>query len=323
MQRTETKLAPLATPFYFGYDVQFSGGIPGPNFGPALGRDSIITINPTDMAQLLRSKFGFRLDDIKPLSPARTTAFPEQILTSPTQETFSAEQQSVIADAITDVAQKSELADSDVAFIRRVIADARIDNPRIGISVEKLFRKFPSQMQPAVAQVIERLSVPVPQERGHYNSLLGWALMVYPADVLKPFREDILQIVERQPDWPTGGLLARVAELGGDPTDLIKRRLDSKTNDVRIAAATAACRATPETWTLIEPMVLNHLAQTAARGRWGDEDHKLLLALTRFGNKAAVDNYVSRFKDDDKTRIQQRLSRYEPGFAVARCQGRV
>ena len=107
--------------------------------------------------------------------------------------------------------------------------------------------------------MLERISTPVPESVGHYQSMLGWSLANYPAEVLRPYRDNMIAVVEVQPDWPSNGVLTRLAELGGDEAvNLVIERLDSKS--VRTSAAVAACRASAEAWPALEPAVLAHLA---------------------------------------------------------------
>jgi hypothetical protein len=318
MQRTESKLETLALPFYFGHNV----GIPPNvvNVGPKLGRQQFV-INSIDFNQILKTKFGFQLDPVSALQPAAAASMVEQILSLPTTDLFTTQQSSVINEALTKLVQQADLADADIALIRRVIADARVNDGLIGFTEQNLFRKFAEQLEPSIPLVLDRLAIPVRENVGHYHSLLGWALMAYQADTLAPFRAQIFQIVEQQPpEWPNNGLLVHVAELDGDPTDLIAQRLSAKSWEVRAAAATAACRAAPAVWALIEPMLLDHLGQPITAGRPRSEDSKLLLALIRFGNTEAVATYVSRLNEDERSKIQRMLSDFHSGFAIERCQ---
>jgi hypothetical protein len=75
MQRTESKLEALAIPFYFGHHV----GIP-PNVvdvGPNLGRRQF-AVNSIDVAQILKTNFGFKLDPVSPADPTAAAGTPQR-----------------------------------------------------------------------------------------------------------------------------------------------------------------------------------------------------------------------------------------------------
>lgn len=255
LQRTETIAQTLALPFYFGLQMNMQGGYNG----ATIGREKTV-VGAIDLTQVLRSTFGYKLDPVSAPVADDPTKIADRILSLPRESgSFSAPQQQVINDVLGPLMRKPALSDSDVGFIRRVIADERIDSGQIGITLLEGFRKHPTEVTPLIPIVVTRLKVPVPQQIGHYQSLLGWALADLPAEALQPYRDQIRAILEQQTDWPTTGLLTRVAEIGDDFTHLIAQRLDSKSSTVRRFAAVAACRADPNVWPKLEPIVRAHL----------------------------------------------------------------
>jgi hypothetical protein len=198
MQRTKFQFGTLAAPFYFGYLGQMNIMTDG----PVLGRTPF-TINATDIAQALRSALGFTLGPVPPLDPASAAKMVEQIFSSPTKELFTTQQTGVINDAISNIANNAELTDADIAFVHRVIADSRVNDAMVGLGIQQLFRKFPKQMEPAIPLVLDRLAIPIPQQVGHYKSMLACALKVYQGDVLKPYRQQIERDRVLQPDSTT------------------------------------------------------------------------------------------------------------------------
>jgi hypothetical protein len=208
-------------------------------------------------------------------------------------ETFSAQQQDLIRDLLRAIHKNSSLSDTDLARIKRVIADRRVTSGQIGLALTPLFRKHPDRMASLIPVVIDRLTVPVPERVGHYQSLLSGSLNVYPVALVQPYRDTIVAIVEAQPDWPSAGLLALMGDLEGDASDLLARRLESKSYTVRQAAAYAICRTTPENWVKLEPVVLANLRPETKNGRLLDGDRQLLLALIRFGKKETADRLLT------------------------------
>lgn len=129
----------------------------------------------------------------------------------------------------------------------------------------------------------------------------------------------MVAVVEAQTEWPSDGVLTRLAEVGGDQAvNLVIQRLDSKS--VRQFAAIAACRASAETWPALEPAVLAHLTPPRPGDRLQDDERPLLLALVRFGKKSLVADMIEKRGLFDKTRTLERLAKYEQGFDPKHCR---
>src|SRR5262249_23176373 len=195
--------------------------------GATIGRDTIVT-KPIDLAQALRHTLGYALGEISapPAEPPRQVS--EGLLTLPagTASTFSAQQQDVLSDALSDIVKKQEPSDTDIDFIRRVIADERVTNNMVGISIENMSRRNPALFEPLIPIILERMMVQVDQRNGHYKGALGWSLQNVSADKLRPYSDKMISIVANQPDWTTNGILVRLAELGSDDAlNLVIQRL--------------------------------------------------------------------------------------------------
>jgi hypothetical protein len=315
IRQTETTAKTLALPFYFGTEMHMQGGYNG----PTVGRVKTV-IKPVDLAQMLRDIFGFKLGPVAPPPPEDAGAIAERILSLPNSvETFSAQQQDLIGEALKPLLASATLSDADVERLRRIVQDQRVTSGQIGVTLQSLFRKHADRLAPLIPVAIERLTVPVPESIGHYQSLLGWALSNYPAAALEPYREKIAAILEQQPDWPTAGLLTRIAELGGEPANLIVRRLSAKSDTVQRFAAVAACRAPDDQWAKLEPVMIERLRPSDPRAGLRDADGAIMLALIRHGQKALVEQIIEQSATFNKERLRKRLERYERGFAAAMC----
>jgi hypothetical protein len=316
LQKSEIVAQTLALPFYIGSEMHMQGGYNG----PTLGRDKTV-MNPIDLAQAMRDAFGYKIAEISspPPKDARQTA--ERILALPreTHPELSAQQQDALKDVLTAIAKQSALSDADVDFVCRLIADHRVADAQIGVVLQSMFRKYAARLEPLIPTVLDRISTPVPERVGHYQSLLGWSLMNFSADRLKPYGDKMVAIVAAEPDWPSSGVLTRLAEIGSDEAvNLVIQRLDSKSE--RQYAAIAACRANADTWTRQEPAVLAHLTVPRQGNRLQDDERPLLLALVRFGKKPLVVDFIEKRDLFDKARTIERLTNFEPGFGPDHCR---
>jgi hypothetical protein len=316
LRQTETTSETLALPFYFGAEIHMQGGYNGATIGRQRS-----ALKAVDLAQVLRDTFGFKLDPISPPPRENPLNLVDRILSLPTTvESFSTEQQDIINETLKPMVSKATLSDSDVALVTRVVRDERITSGQIGVTLQSLFRNKPEQLSPLVPLVIQRLTVFVPERVGHYQSSLGWALMVYPASALQPHRQTIVAIIEAQPDWPTAGLLTRIAELEGDSSDLIASRLSARSGTTRHAAAMAVCRATPENWAKLEPIVLAHLSrENKAAERLDNAERTLLYALIRFGRKETAES-IMRSIDPMRAALEQQIASLEENFPLTKCR---
>jgi hypothetical protein len=198
VQQTEFRLETYGLPFYFSYvgtmNIERDGPTPG---------STPVTYNAIDVAQTLRKAFGFSLDPVKPLQASEVSQLIDRILSLTTTDAFNAQQTGVINDAVSEIIKKSELSKGDLAFVRRVIADPRINDPQIGINIRASFRKFPTQFEPLIGVVVERLVIPAPQGFGTYEPELACSLQAFTLEELRPYRERIHEVKEKQPKWST------------------------------------------------------------------------------------------------------------------------
>ena len=319
VQQTETVARALALPFYIGYELSMQGGYNG----PTLGRDKLV-INAVDLAQEIRDALGYDIAEISPPPAEDTNQIAERILALPPDANplLSAQQQDAIGEVLVAMAKRRELSEADVDFLRRVIADKRVTEGKVGISIQDMFRKSTARLEALIPVVLDRLSIPVSEGVGHYHSLLGWALTNFSAESLQPYRDKMVAVAEAQPDWPGNGVLTRLAELGGDEAiDLVRRRLGS--TKTRHFAAVAVCRASAESWPALEQDALAHLTPPRRGNRLQDDEKPLLLALVRFGQKQRAADMIEQRDLSNKTRTLERLAKLEPGFDPKHCRGGV
>jgi hypothetical protein len=278
-------------------------------------------MHPIDLAQALRDTFGYAIAEISAPPPEDPARIAERILALPpdADRALSSQQQDAINDVLVAMAKQPTLSDADVDFVRRVIADNRVTEAKLGIVLQNMFRKYTIRLERLIPVVLDRISSPVPENVGHYQSMLGWSLTNFSADSLRPYRDKMVTVVEAQADWPSNGVLTRLAELGGDEAvNLVIRRLDSKS--VRQFAAVAACRASAEAWPALEPAVLAHLTSPRHGSSLQDDERPLLLALVRFGRKSLVAEMIEKRGLFDKARTLERLAKLEPDFGPEHCR---
>jgi hypothetical protein len=323
LQKTETVARPLAVPFYFGAELNMQCGNCN---GATVGRDTVVT-QPIDLAQSLRHTLGYALAEISATQAEapRQVAEGLLILSASAASTFSTQQQDVLVDALKDISKKPMPSDADIDFIRSVLADDRVTNGLIGISIQNMSRKNSVWLEPLIPIILDRVIVPVDQRTGHYKSALGWSLQNVSADKLRPYRDKMISIVTGQPDWTTNGILVRLAELGSDDAvNLVIQLLDAKRSmsSPRQFAAIATCRADAEAWPRLEPAVLGHL--TLGRpNRIDDEETALLQALVRFGEKSQAVDIVQRRGLKDGIDVIERLNKLDANFDPKHCRDRL
>jgi hypothetical protein len=316
VQQTETIAYTFALPFYIGSAMHMRGGYNG----ATSGRDET-QMKPINLAQALRDTFGYKIGEISPLPPEDAGKIAERVLALPPEANpvLSAQQQDVLNDVLAPIAQQSALSDADVDFVRRVIADNRVTEGELGVVFQTMFRKYTARLEPLIPVVLDRISTPVAERVGHYQSMLGWSLANFSADSLRPYRDKMVAVVEAQADWPSNGVLTRLAELGGDEgVNLVIRRLDSESG--RQFAAVAACRASAEAWPALEPAVLAHLMPLRQGNSLQDDERSLLLALVRFGKQPLAAEMIEKRGLFDKARTFERLAKLEPGFGPDHCR---
>ena len=319
VQLTETIAQTVAVPFYFGAEIHMQGGYNG----AVIGRRKTV-MKPIDLAQILQDAFGYKIAEISSAPAEDVGKIAERILALSPETTLvlSAQQQDALNDELALIVKQPTLSDADVDFVRRVIADHRVTEAKPGTVLQTMFRKYTERLEPLIPVVLDRISTPVPERVGHYQSMLGWSLTNFSADSLRPYREKMMAVVEAQPDWPSNGVLTRLAELGGgEAVNLIIQRLDSKS--VRQYAAIAACRASAETWPALEPAVLAHLTPQRQGDRLQDDEQPLLLALVRFGKKSLVTDMIEKRGPFNKARVLEQLAKYEQGFGPEHCRDRL
>jgi hypothetical protein len=323
LRRTETVARPLALPFYFGAKMDMQCGNCN---GPTIGRDTV-TRQPIDLAQSLHQSLGYELAAISPAQTAAPRQTSEAILGLSKEQapSFSRQQQDVLKEAVQAIAKKEKPSDADADFIRRVVADDRVSEAVIGISVQNMARRNPDWLESLVPVILDRMAVPVDQQVGHYKSSLGWSLQNLPVAKLEPYRDRIVDIVRKQPDWTTTGLLVRLVELGGDQAiGLVLRELDARpktgATQQQQFAAVAICRGDADAWQSLEPVVLAHLSSGQSAKRFGDADAALLLALVRFGEKTKAVDIVKGRGPSDEANVIVRLNKLDEDFDAKHCR---
>ena len=131
-------------PFYIGTEMHMQGGYNG----PTIGRDKNVT-KPVDLAQVLRETFGFKIGEISPPPPEDAAKLAERILALPpdANRKLSAQQQDALNDVLVAMAKQPALSDADVDFVRRIIADHRVTEAKLGVVLQDMFRKYTARLE--------------------------------------------------------------------------------------------------------------------------------------------------------------------------------
>ena len=333
-RQTELETQIIAQPFFFGYafpDIESGMGYAG----ITIARQTF-SINPIDLTQALRSVFAFRAIPVEGMPTEDVKEVAKRILARAveTSPTFSRQQQGVLSEAMTALGAQEKLGDADIDLVSRMIRDTRVDHDEMEGSspIESLFQKHAAQLGTTIPLVLSRLGSPETPRRGGFQWALDRALMHFPAESLRPNSNAIIELVETRPGGPTDGLLSRAAEVDGDASGVIAKYLDGDSLDKRQDAGVAICRATLANWKKLEPIALAHLDSTARIG-WPTsiENHGLLLALVRFGEKDAALKAIetASIRNEDpipdahgqrqKEAFKRELESLERDFSPDRC----
>jgi hypothetical protein len=315
-RQTETIADTLARPFYIGAEL---GGGSGLTSRPTVGRQTTV-MKPIDLAQALRDTFGYKLAKVSPPWSTDAPKVAERVLALPTgtSSTFSNQQQDVLNDTLTAIARQPMPSDADIEFVGRVIADKRVTSGKVGTTIQQMLRRPPARFERLIPVALERMASPISGKIDQpFRAALGWSVMDFSADSLRPYRDKMVSVVENDSGGLSNGVLARLAELGSkDAVDLVVRRLGS--DRARQFAAIAACRANAEAWPTLESAVLAHLTPRK-RNYLEDDESPLLLALVRFGKKSQALDLIQKRGLFDPAHVTRRLGGIEPGFGPEHC----
>jgi hypothetical protein len=129
--------------------------------GPTLGRRKTV-MHPIDLAQALRDTFGYAIAEISAPPPEDPARIAERILALPpdADRALSSQQQDAINDVLVAMAKQPTLSDADVDFLRRVIADNRVTEAKLGIVLQNMFRKYTIRLERLIPVVLDRISSP-------------------------------------------------------------------------------------------------------------------------------------------------------------------
>ena len=338
-QQTESQARVVTQPFFFGYQVpDFEGGM---DYAGMTIQLQSYPINPIDMAQTMRSIFGFRAAPVDPMPPEDGKEVAKRILALATDIslTFSVHQLSLLKDVLVALIAQDRLSDTDIELVSRVIQDTRVNRDEInrGRSViQALFEKHDAQLAVLIPLVLIRLKLPEAPSYSNFQGGLDRIFTSYPAEILQRYATLILDLVETRLGGPTDVLLSRVAEIDGNVSSIIAKYLDGELSGKQRAASIAICRATPANWITLKPIAVAHLNNLVRRGLPGvAESHGLLLALARFGEKdaalKAIENARLNIQDPipdpigqrEKDDLDREIKSLKRDFPPDRCLTRI
>jgi hypothetical protein len=230
---------------------------------------------------------------------------------------------------------QDRLSDADIELVGHIVQDTRVsrDETTQGRGViQALFEKHAAQLAVTIPLVLIRLKLPDAPNYSNFQWGLDRIFTSYPAEILQRYAAPILDLVETRLGGPTDVLLSRVAEIDGNVSGIIAKYLDEESGDKRHAASIAICRATPANWITLKPIAVAHLDNLVRRGLPGlAENHGLLLALARFGEKDAalkvIENARINIKDplpdpqgrSEKDQLEREIKWLERDFPPDRC----
>jgi hypothetical protein len=338
-QQTESQAQVATQPFFFGYefpDLESGMGYVGMTI-----QLQSYPINPIDMAQTMRSIFGFRAAPVDPMPPENGKEVATRILALATDisPAFSVHQLSLLNDVLAALSTQDKLSDSDIELVSRVIGDTRVNRDEINqgrSTIETLFKNHAAQLAIIIPLVLVRLKSPETLGSGNFQRGLDRVFMSYPVERLQPYGASMRELVETSVSGPIDGVLSRVAELDGNVSGIIAKHLDGESSDKRQAASIAICRASPANWIALKPIAVAHLNDAVRRGLPGvAENHGLLLALARFGEKdaaiKAIESARINIKDPlpdpqgqwEKDALDREIKSLKRDFPPDRCLKRI
>ncbi len=334
-QQTESQARVLTQPFFFGYEFpHIESGMD--HAGMTIPLQSY-PLNPIDMTQTMRSIFGFRVAPVVPMPPENGKEVAKRILAlaPDTSPTLSVHHLSLLNDVLVALIAQDRLSNTDIELVSRIIQDARANHDEInrGRSVIRtLFEKHAAQLAVVIPLVLSRLELSENPSSGNFQGALGGIFASYPAEILQQYAAPILDLVEARLDGPTDVLLSRIAEIDGDISGIIAKYLDGEPGGKQQAASIAICRATPANWITLKPIAVAHLNDAVRRGMpVVGENHGLLLALARFGEKDVALKAIESAKKNDpdpipnpggdreKEALNREIRSLERNFPPDRC----
>jgi hypothetical protein len=293
------------------------------------------------MAQTMRSIFGFRAAPIDPTPPEDGKVVAKRILARSTDisPAFSLYQLSLLNDVLAALSTQDELSDSDIELVGRVIGDTRVNRDEFNqgrSTIETLFRNHADQLAIIIPLVLVRLKSPETPRSGNFQRGLDGVFISYPVERLQPYGASMRELIETGVSGPIDGVLSRVAEVDGNVSGIIAKYLDGELSNNRQAASIAICRATPANWITLKPIAVAHL-NDAVRRRLPTvaENHGLLLALARFGEKdvalKAIENARINIQDPipdpqgqrEKDALDREIKSLKTDFPPDRCLKRI
>lgn len=334
-QQTESQARVLTRPFFFGYQFpDFEGGM---GYAGMTIQLQSYPLNPIDMAQTMRSIFGFRAAPVDPIPPEDGKEVAKRILTlaPDTSPTFSVHQLSLLNDVLVALIAQDGLGDTDIELVSRIIQDTRINRDEINRGrgvIRTLFEKHDAQLAVLIPLVLSRLKLSEAPGFSNFQEGLDRVFTSYPAEILQQYAAPILDLVDTRLGGPTDVLLSRIAELDGNVSGIIAKYLDGESSDKQRAASIAICRATPANWITLKPIAVAHLNDAVRRGMpVVAENRGLLLALARFGEKDVALKAIESAKKNDpdpipdprsdreKNDLDRQLKSLERDFQPDRC----
>lgn len=248
---------------------------------------------PTDVGEMLRETLGYRLGAVQSEQRAAPAEVVAALLNRPPDAAPLPEAAALVAEHMRALAERPTLTAEDTAIVGRVIGDRRMGDGGVSLAVVQVLRRHRDLAAELVPVILERLAVPVDERVGHTNNQYGWVLARLPAEAWRPYRDQILAILERDRTWVPDPLLTMVGRLGTDPVPLIRAALSDQSQRKRSTAAYAACRADPEWHAGLAPVLIDFLRVARRTGDFLPSDELAALkALRRFGQDEEAEAFI-------------------------------
>lgn len=273
-------------------------------------------VNQFDAEAELREQLGVKLAVPHVEEGADMQLEISTLLAQPGNEVVSAVHGGLITEYAKSLKAKAELSASEIETVRRLIADNRF---RDIYFVASVLGKFPELAERFVPQIVDRLSVPTPESRGHSHSAFASVLTGVDPAKLRPYAARLVEIIDNDRQWTTSPLLNVVGRLGVNPEATFAHALLSRSHTVRGNAVLGLCLADARWRDVLRPHLRNYM-----RGqRWHfsnvEEMAYGLLVLRVYGDEALAEQLAGSLIGNARERLVRAQARALKRYARSGC----
>ncbi len=275
-----------------------------------------LIVNWFDTEGVLGEQLGFKLAVPNVEKGSDMQLEISNLLARPGNEAVSAVHGGLITEYAKSLKAKAELSASEIETLRRLIADNRF---RDLYFVASVLRKFPELAERFVPLIVDRLSVPTPESRGHSHSAFASVLTGVDPAKLRPYAARLVEIIDKDRQWTTAPLLNVIGRLGVDPEATFAHALLSRSQTVRGNALLGLCLADPQWRDVLRPYLRNYM-----RGqRWHFSNVEAmaygLQVLRVYGDEALADDLAGGLIGNARERLEREQVHASTKYARLGC----